>query len=253
MADAPVPAKEMYPGFEATQIYKQVRKRTYLMLAKGLLQCAPAVVALWVLTFYTSIVYLVLAAVFLFFGGRNMYRAYTYLKNPAKHPSLAPFFTHEGTKEYVDLFEKETSEENGKTTFKSAHITNNFIVSKTLFHLNWTHYTEIVWAYKHKLTTWYYFIPVTSWSVFLYTTRGTSYQFECKSEQETEQMLLEMARRAPFAIYGHSTDLMSAWSNGQLIAEVVKRREDYLKNPKKFLSAKPEATEKRKLEDLKKI
>jgi hypothetical protein len=74
---------------------------------------------------------------------------------------------------------------------------------------------DLVWIYKHKLTRWYWFIPLgSSYGVHFYTSDKKKYQIDMPNEKQCDELLVTMSQRAPWVFAGYSGDILSQWAKG---------------------------------------
>lgn len=119
-----------------------------------------------------------------------------------KDETIREFATTPNPEMAMNLFELEV--EPAKARGASFAITDNFIILKpySAKPVGISH-SNVVWVYPRKVTHTFHLVPYgVMWSLGVYTFAGY-YEIPVNGEETARMLMLEIAKKAPFAFYGY--------------------------------------------------
>jgi len=149
--------------------------------------------------------------------------------NPYSHPALN--WQEVGQPQQVvemidaDFYMTEYHEKIGPALF-----TPSWLLKYSNWHVDAVPFVAIVWAYKHVTVNKSYGITTgKTYSLHLYSRSGQKFEVTNVKEQQVNEILVNINRRAPWAIIGFSKELEATWnkSRAQMIQQVDARRYQY--------------------------
>lgn len=104
-------------------------------------------------------------------------------------------------------------------------ITPNYLVQRSFFGFNVLRFHDLLWGYKKVTQRRVNFIPVGKYYSALLHFYGGNAVLQ-GSEKKVDELLLDIPRRAPWAVLGYSKELQQLWAkqNAKFCAEVEQRR-----------------------------
>ncbi|QPC82210.1 hypothetical protein G4Y79_21380 [Phototrophicus methaneseepsis] len=172
-------------------------------------------------TEFGNLVMVVVALAAIGFGLYGVYRGFSHLTNPAKHPFLKSLSRYGDPDDVVDRIEKERvlqEDKVGKLT-----LTKNWIIDEKGNNFRVMRAQDLLWVYKHVQTGRY---NTKHYSLRLYDQHGEMISVGAKNEKQADEMGMEIAKHAPWALIGYDKKIEDAWKNqrNQLIAAVEQRK-----------------------------
>jgi hypothetical protein len=116
-----------------------------------------------------------------------------------------------------------------KTKYKSLLVTRSWMIRKSMFGVWVSPLNDLAWAYKKVTKHYTNFIPTGKTYAVVIVGRHRQRIEVQLSQKNTDQLLGDLARRVPWAIFGYSKEIAGTWQKdpGGFVATVDSRQQQF--------------------------
>jgi hypothetical protein len=127
----------------------------------------------------------------------------------------------------------EQDQQMGKTKYGKLVLTPSWLIRKSFFSTWVSPVNDLAWVHKKVTKHYTNFIPTGKSYAAVIVGRHRQRIEVQMSQKKTDQLLADLAARAPWAIFGYSKDIETAWQKDPagFVAAVDSRREQVTSKP----------------------
>jgi hypothetical protein len=156
-----------------------------------------------------DIILILIGVVFLLLSGWNCVKALRRNSEIQTAPLWKQVSIHGNVDQLASQIDQELMAQN--TKYKSLLLTRSWMIRKSFFNTWVSPLGDLAWIYKKVTKHYTNFIPTGKTYSLIIVGRHRQRVEVQLSEKNTDQLLRDLAGRVPWAIFGYSKELASAW------------------------------------------
>lgn len=169
------------------------------------------------------------AAVFLVLAGVGLRRGLRRLTDPSQHPLMVRLRALGEPTAVASQIDAEVTQAAGQPkTYGTLRLTAGYLLSPSFLALDLIRLSDLVWVHGKVTQHSTNGIPTgKTYAAVLHDSHRVSMEVSCRKENAMQELLAELSRRAPHALFGHSPELEKAWAQSpQSVIEAVAKRKE---------------------------
>lgn len=172
------------------------------------------------------------AALLLLLAGVGLARALKRLSDPTQHPLMQRLRALGEASTVTSQIDAEVTQSAGGVRHGDVQMTPNFLFRPSFLGLDVLRLSDLVWVHGKVTQHSTNGIPTgKTFATVLHDSHKATLEVTCRKEPAMQELLAELTRRAPHALFGHSPELEKAWGQAPqtVIEAVAKRKQDQAK------------------------